>query len=268
MDQTDIGSRHAILMVALRVGARAVPLAWRVEEGEANVGSKAQIELLEQVRAWLPEGCKPILMGDRFYPSKALFEWLKAAGFSWRIRLKGSAGLACSDGRVGKVSDLAKLHGHGGFFDSEASLFADGMPMSIGWIWDKGRKEGWAVAMDCEATRASTLDYQDRWGIEPMFSDFKGRGFDLGSSQMRLPGRLSKMVLLVALAMRICMASAPEGQKKRGLRASPAARSRGRLSLFQEGLRHLKKLFSRGGRSFGFILLELFFRLGFKSDGC
>ena len=59
-------------------------------------------------------------------------------------------------------------------------------------------REGWAVATDCEAARASTLDYQDRWGIEPMFADFKGRGFDLGSSQIRLPDRLSKMALLVA----------------------------------------------------------------------
>lgn len=214
MDQTDIGSRHAILMVALRVGGRAVPLAWRVEEGAANVGSAAQVELLAQVKAWLPEGCKPILMGDRFYPSSALFAWLKDANFSWRIRLKGSLVLTCSDGRVGKVSDLAERHGDRGFFDSRAALFKEGMPMSVGWIWDKGHKEGWAVAMDCGATRASTLDYQDRWGIEPMFADFKGRGFDLGSSQMRLPERLSKMVLLVALAMRICMASGPEGQKK------------------------------------------------------
>lgn len=44
------------------------------------------------------------------------------------------------------------------------------------------------MAMGCEATRASTLHYQDRWGTLPMFANFKGRGFDLGSSQIRLPG--------------------------------------------------------------------------------
>lgn len=66
-----------------------------------------------------------------------------------------------------------------------------------------------AIAMDGKLTRAVavTLDYGCRWGIEPMFSDFKSRGFDLQKSQMKLPGRLlKKMVLLVALAMRVCTA--------------------------------------------------------------
>lgn len=218
MDQTEIGSKHAILMLALRVDGRAVPLLWRVEEGAANIGSAAQIKLLKELKLWLPADCKPILMADRFYPSHALFNWLKEEGFSWRIRLKGSIELACSDAKINKVADLAKRYPHQEFFDTQARIFNTGLSMSVGWIWDNAQEhaEGWAIAMDCPATRASTKDYQDRWGIEPMFSDFKSRGFDLGSTQMRLPKRLSKMILLVALAMRICIAAAPESQKKEG----------------------------------------------------
>jgi hypothetical protein len=40
LDQTDLGKRHAVLMVSVRVGDRALPLAWCVEEGEANIGFK------------------------------------------------------------------------------------------------------------------------------------------------------------------------------------------------------------------------------------
>jgi hypothetical protein len=214
MDQTELGDKHAILMLALRVGERAVPLAWHVEKGEANIGSAEQIKLLETVSSWLPLGAKPILMGDRFYPSVALFSWLRAHEFSWRIRLKSTTELSCSNGAVGSVGDLAAIYKHKDFFDSEAAIFSAASPTGIGWIWDKGHAEGWAVAMDCKATRASTLDYGCRWSIEPMFSDFKSRGFDLQSSQMRLPERLSKMVMLVAVAMRVCMAAGDEAVKK------------------------------------------------------
>ncbi len=42
MDQTDLGERFAILVVSVRVGERALPLAWAVEAGAANLGFAAQ----------------------------------------------------------------------------------------------------------------------------------------------------------------------------------------------------------------------------------
>lgn len=53
--QTDLGDRFAVLMLGLVLGDRALPLAWRVEAGSANIGFKGQALLLERVR----EGCPP-----------------------------------------------------------------------------------------------------------------------------------------------------------------------------------------------------------------
>lgn len=73
MDQTDLGYAKAVLMLALRVGDRALPLAWLAEEGPANIGFAGQRKLLEHLLAWLPDGAKVRLSADRFYPSAALF---------------------------------------------------------------------------------------------------------------------------------------------------------------------------------------------------
>jgi hypothetical protein len=75
LDQTDLGNRFAILMVGLGIGDRALPLAWRVEAGPANLGFEVQKAVLEQVRAWLPAGAEVLLCADRFYPSVDLFRW-------------------------------------------------------------------------------------------------------------------------------------------------------------------------------------------------
>jgi hypothetical protein len=64
------------LLAVLRVGDRALPLAWLAEAGPANIGFEGQKTVLEQVLAWLPEGAKVLLSADRFYPSAGLFAWL------------------------------------------------------------------------------------------------------------------------------------------------------------------------------------------------
>ena len=45
------------------------------------------------------------------------------------------------------------------------------------------------------------LDYGLRWGIEPMFSDFKSRGFGLTQSHIERPERLERLILVMAIAM-------------------------------------------------------------------
>ena len=52
------------------------------------------------------------------------------------------------------------------------------------------------------------LDYSARWAIEPMFSDFKGRGFDLEDSQLWHADRLERLVLVMSLAMHWCVRDA------------------------------------------------------------
>ena len=47
----------------------------------------------------------------------------------------------------------------------------------------------------------STLDYANRWGIEPMFSDFKSRGFGIEHTHLHYPDRLGRLILVMALAL-------------------------------------------------------------------
>src|SRR3954465_2423949 len=88
IDQTRATERHQVVMVAARVGERALPLAWRVEATEGAIGFPEQREALEAVARLLPEGARPVLMGDRFYGSPELIAWCRARGWDWRLRVK------------------------------------------------------------------------------------------------------------------------------------------------------------------------------------
>jgi hypothetical protein len=69
-----LSDRHQVLMLAVRYGEPALPLAWRVEETEGAIGFQKAV--LEAVAPWLPAAAKVRLMGDRFYGT--LIGWCQA----------------------------------------------------------------------------------------------------------------------------------------------------------------------------------------------
>jgi hypothetical protein len=203
MDQTDLGDRMAVLMVSVRVGDRALPLAWIAEMGAANLGFEKQRAVLEWVLVWLPEGADVVLLADRCYPSVELFAWLHAHGWRYRLRLQGNLLADPGQGDEVTTGDLAQdvkeryLPG--------VLLFAQGVSTNLGILHEADHPEPWIIAMECAPTRAAVLDYGARWAIEPMFSDFKSRGFELEDSQLEHADRLERLLLIMALAMYWCV---------------------------------------------------------------
>ena len=95
----------------------------------------------------------------------------------------------------------------------------------------------------------TTLGYARRWGIEPMFSDFKTRGFGLEDSQIRYPDRLARLILVMAVALYFAVST---GQWDAVHHATPAERRRpeqrpknvlrSMTSWFTRGLRRITNL--------------------------
>ena len=203
LDQTDLGDRFAVLMLGLVVGDRALPLTWAVETGSANLGFDPQHVLLERVREWLPAGAAVLVLADRFYPSVELFEWLHEQSWHYRLRLKGNLTVDPGFGDIVTTGDLAA--GQTERYLPDVRLFHHGVPTHLGILQEVGHPEPWIIAMNEPPNRATVRDYQSRWGIEPLFSDLKSRGFDLEATQLRHPDRLDRLLLIMALALYWCV---------------------------------------------------------------
>lgn len=197
LDQTKASDRHQILMVALRFGERALPLAWRVVETEGAIGFETQKEVLEVVAAWIPVGAAVRLMGDRFYGTPDLIGWCQDREWGYWLRLKGN--LRVDDGGFQTTTGACAKERN--FYLEDVALTSRRARTHIGIIHDPGHAEPWIIAMSERPTYLRTLDYGQRWGIEPMFSDFKSRGFGLAETQIRYPDRLGRLILVMALAL-------------------------------------------------------------------
>ena len=83
-----------MLMVSLRVGGRALPLAWRMKKTQGAMGFSEQKRVLDTVAELLPKDAAVMLMGDRFYGSPALIEWCRKPRLGLAAALQtGPAGL-------------------------------------------------------------------------------------------------------------------------------------------------------------------------------
>ncbi len=203
LDQTDLGDLFAVLMLGVVMGGRALPLAWAVETGPANLGFTYQETVLDRVRGWLPTSAEVVLLADRFYPSAPLFAWLHQHGWHYRLRVKSNLSVDPGFGEIVTTGDLAC-----GVTERAAPkvrLFTSEVPTNLGIRHETGHDEPWIIAMDCQPTKAAVRDYASRWGIEPTFSDFKSRGFQLEATRLHASDRLDHLLLIMVLALYWCV---------------------------------------------------------------
>src|SRR3954471_2019033 len=259
IDQSKVNDAHHMVMVSLRVGERALPLAWSMKKTQGAIGFREQRAALATVAALLPEGVRPTLMGDRFYGSPAvvalcrdhgwggggvrptlmgdrfygspaLIAWCRDHGWGWRLRCK-------QDLRVfdhGGETTLAECFARGEHRLEDVELTGKRARTHVAMLHAEGHAEPWIIAMSDRPTPGRARDYGLRWGIEAMFSDFKTRGFNLEASQIERTDRLDRLVLVVALALYWAVstgmwdalenrAPAEKKPRQRNARTSPAA---------------------------------------------
>ena len=199
LDQSKISDGFECLMVSLKTGERAMPVAWKVVETKGAIGFDVQEELLNSVVDMIPNDASIFLAADRFYGTSALVNWCKKHKWQYRIRLKGNLIFQHETGDItGEEALKAGLHSL-----TEACFNNTDITTNIGIIWEKenGHKEPWFIAMECNPSKYRTLDYGMRWGIECMFSDFKSRGFSITKTHLRHADRIERLILILSIAL-------------------------------------------------------------------
>src|SRR6476620_9305985 len=89
------------------------------------------------------------------------------------LRLKGN--LVARLGATRTTTGALALSG--GHYFENIILTGKRITTNLGIIRDPGHTEPWIIAMAAKPGYLTTLGYAARWGIKPLFSDFKSRGF-------------------------------------------------------------------------------------------
>src|SRR4051795_11625173 len=162
IDQSQVNATHQMVMVSLRVGGRAVPLAWQVKNTQGAIGFAEQRAALDRVAALLPEGVRPVVMGDRFYGSPALIAWCQTQGWDWRLRLKQDLLVF----EQGGESTLGECFARGEHLLSDIELTEKRVRTHVAMVHEAGHPEPWIIALSQPPSVHRAFDYGLRWGIE------------------------------------------------------------------------------------------------------
>jgi hypothetical protein len=196
IDQTRATGRHQVVMVAARAGGRALPSAWRVKETGGAIGFPEQREALEAASRLLPEGVRPVLMGDRSYGGPDLIAWCRARGWDRRPRLERDL-LVFEDG--GGTTSAACL-ARGGRLLGGVEPTGKRVATNVAVAHEPGRPEPWIIAPPEPPTAHRAFDHGLGWGIEAMFSDFETRGFGLEDGHIQRSERPDRLLPVTAPA--------------------------------------------------------------------
>lgn len=243
LDGTKVSANKQLLMVAVPLKRRALPVAWQwIEQKRGHSSTTEQLELLRSVQQLLPGGISVTVVGDSEFGSVALIRHLEEQWhWNYVLRQKSNNQVRVSSEAPWQNFDTLVTH-------TNADRFVRG-----GWLtsnhakrtnllafWGKGQAECWLLASNLPTMGCILKMYEQRMLIEQMFGDFKGHGFNLEHTRLRHVDRLNRLVFCVAL-LYVWLIRTGLALDITGARTKVDRHDRRDLSLFQVGIRYVKR---------------------------
>ena len=203
IDRTKWQSNN-ILMVSMIWRKRAIPIYWKMLDKQGNSTLENQQFVLTPVFDALSD-YKLIVLREREFCSVTLGNWLKEKKVDFCLRLKKNVCIKIEEELWAELKMLGLEPGNS-FFNQEVTIRKTapirGFNLAGKWLGKYRNittKEPWYILTSLADIQAAVDAYAKRFGIEEMFRDFKGGGYNL--ERTNLTGeRLSKLLILLSLA--------------------------------------------------------------------
>jgi hypothetical protein len=208
MDWTefDADDQATIYLYLITRHGRATPLVWHTVYKSTLEGKRNgyEDEVLECLKAALPEGVRAMIIADRGFGDKKRYEQLTAMGFDFIVRFRQDILVADQFGEQRPASGWLHKTGRARLLRDMAVTADCYIPPSVVVVHDKRMKESWCLASnrnDLSAAEIVAL-YGKRFTIEETFRDTKDIHFGMGLKATHVgdSSRRDRLLLLGAMA--------------------------------------------------------------------
>lgn len=188
---------------------RATPLLSKTVPASQLKGKTRQYEnqLLDRMRALVPNKKTVVLLADREFGTLNRFEWLRSKyGFDYVIRFKVNTTITNKSGESRSAKEWLGSGKSKTF--TGAQLTRCGFPIEkLVVCKDKNMKGIWCLASSCSQVPTKQIKhyYSRRWSTETSYRDEKNIAYGLGLKQSRIKStsRRDRLFLLSALAIMV-----------------------------------------------------------------
>lgn len=202
IDSTKMGGRCICLMVSVYYKSRALPLAWLTFKGKKGHSSQnTQLQLFQSVKALLPPDLPVILLGDGEFDGSDLIEWFETETTWHYVCRTDPSTLIFYQGQWIALNQLSLAPGEETFLTGVRFTQANQIgPVNILVVWNEAKQCHWFFVTNFDTAAAAKAWYTKRFTTETLFSDCKGRGFNLDETRLWDPDRVNRLVFAGSIA--------------------------------------------------------------------
>lgn len=236
IDGSTVGSGCIGLMVSVLYRKRALPLAWLVVRGEkGHLSDELHRTLIEQIDELLPAEAQVVLLGDGEFDGTTFLEALQRRKWDYVCRTTNNITVHTAEGQL-QTRDVSGGRGTVQALEGVRITAKQYGPVSVVAVWEEAYEAPLYLVTNMTDLDQAVLAYRCRAQIETFFADQKSRGFQVHRSHMCHPERLTRLLLVLALAYLWVVYLGTQAAEHPAY-ARMLGRRRCDLSLFQLGFR-------------------------------
>jgi hypothetical protein len=246
IDSTKIGGNCVCLMISVYYKSRALPLVWVVRKGKkGHTAQETQLALFKTAQKLLPPDSHIILLGDGEFNGSQVVQWFETQGWQYVCRA-ADTNLIYYQGQELALNQVPLQPGQEQLLTNVQFTQAHPVgPLNILVVWNAAKQCHWFFVTNFNTQAEAKAWYTKRFTTETLFSDVKGRGFRLHQTRLKDPARVSRLVMVGAIAyvftVFLGVQSLISGAFRRLVRTDAFYHS-----LFQLGLIYLEYLLNEG----------------------
>ena len=247
VDETSLQDKLRVMSVCLAYRGRAIPLAWWCYP--AHRWPKPQValigELLQRVADVMPPGKTVLVQADRGIGcSPRLLRRIQALGWFYLVRVQGQVRLRLADGRCVAFRQLLPAVGTAWAGAVWAFKKAQWQRCWAVAYWKRPHQQPWLLLTNWPQAQAPW--YAIRMWEELAFRDLKSGGWQWQRSRVWDPAHANRLWLVMALAYVWILSLGTQVVRDKALRHEFSRGQRWAHSVFQLGLRMLRRAISLG----------------------
>lgn len=230
-----------ILMVIASKGSFTVPLYWSMlDNNSGNSHTDDRIAILKKCIELIGSQYIGLVLGDREFIGHIWLKFLKGKKIPFCVRVPKNHQIIAEDGTIYSAEALWIERKQPIRFQS---ALVDGIWGSI--LIDTDAKGELLYLFGTANVAYFKQLYKKRWTIETVFQAFKGRGFNLEQTHLKINDRLKKLVAIVAMAYAFCTSMGIyKDQNVKKIRIKK--HNRKEMSFFKSGLKFFRDFLKVG----------------------
>ena len=233
------------LVVSIVYKGRALPLLWVTRKGKkGHFPQQMHMDLIKAVQEIIPEKTKVVILGDGEFDGAKWLALLEKYGWSYSCRTAKTS-KCYEEGEAFNLQDICPEKG--GLTEIPDVEFTDKKVLTVRAVayWGRQYDDPIYLVSNFPTGKEAVYWYKKRFRIETLFSDMKGRGFNLNKSGLRDPERIDRLLIAISLAY-IWIVFLGEYALEKGWDKIIHRTDRCDLSLFTLGKRLLKYFLKNG----------------------